>query len=271
MKGSLVFAGAMSHAPGIAAFRHAASEEQARPFFQACDYMRERLAEAKPDAIVVVAPDHFSNFFIDIMPACGVALNDSYTGPVEKWLGMESVTIPGAPDLARAILEHAYRNDVEPALVEDVQLEHGVIIPLSLLTPGFDVPVVWVMQNCQVPPLMSLQRCYALGKSIRQAIDASGLRVAVIGSGGLSHSPGAPEAETLCPEFDRRFLHLLEQEDRGELLALPNAVMDQAGFGSWEIRLWITALGAAHDRKPRTLAYEAIVPWDTGCGVAIYE
>lgn len=271
MTGSLVFAGAMSHAPGIVAFRQAAPQEQAQSFFQACDYMRERLAEAQPDAIVVIAPDHFSNFFIDTMPACGVALNSSYTGPVEKWLGMDSLTIPGAPQLARAILEHAYHDDVEPALVEDVMLEHGVIIPLSLLTPAFDVPVVWVMQNCQVPPLMSLQRCYAFGRSIRKAIDASGLRVAVIGSGGLSHSPGAPEAETLCPAFDRRFLQLLEQPDRTELLTLPNKEMDDAGFGSWEIRLWITALGVAHDRKPRSLAYEAIVPWDTGCGVAIYE
>lgn len=271
MKGSLAFAGAMSHAPGIAAFRDAASKEQASSFFSACDTMRQKLMASNPDVIVVIAPDHFSNFFIDNMPASCITLNAAYHGPVEKWLGVSELTVAGMPDLGRAILNQSYKDGIESAFSEEVMLEHSVIVPLSLLTPSYDVPIVWIMQNCQVPPLMSLERCYAFGRSIRHAIDDSGLRVAVIGSGGLSHAPGAPELQTLKPDFDRHFLHLLEKDNRRELLSIPNATLDDAGFGSWEIRLWITALGVAHDRKARTLAYEAIVPWDTGCGIAIYE
>ncbi|MAL01651.1 MAG: hypothetical protein CL536_05830 [Alcaligenaceae bacterium] len=271
MKGTLVFAGAMSHAPGIVAFTEAASDEQATNFFKACETMREKLVAARPDVLVVIAPDHFSNFFIDNMPSVCVTLNSDYQGPVEKWLEMDEISVPGMPEFAQSILAHAYQNDIEPAMAHDVKLEHGVIIPLSLLTPQFDVPVIWVMQNCQVPPLMSLKRCYDFGRSIRQAIDNSGLRVAVVGTGGLSHSPGAPEAQTLLPSFDKHFLELLAQPDREKLLSISNASQDEAGFGAWEIRLWITALGAAHDRVSRTLAYEAIVPWDTGCGVVIYE
>ncbi len=269
--GSLEFAAAMSHAPGIAAFRQAASAAQQQAFFDATELLRDRVAAARLDALVVIAPDHFSNFFIDNMPACCVSLNEQYLGPVEDWLGISKLAIPGAPDLARSIMHYAYSQGVEPACAADSQLEHGVIVPLSLLTPRFDMPVVWVMMNCQVPPLMSLRRCFEFGRSIRCAIEASGKRVGVLGTGGLSHAPGAPEADRLDESFDREFLDMLDRNAIEEILSITPQRMDDAGFGSWEIRLWVTALGAAHDRMPRTLAYEAIEAWDTGCAVAVFE
>jgi aromatic ring-opening dioxygenase catalytic subunit (LigB family) len=269
--GQLVFAGAMSHAPGIAVFADAAEEGQRKRFFAAIDEVREQLARAKPDVLVIIAPDHFANFFIDNMPSACVTTGASYVGPIEEWLGMPRTTIPGAPGLAKAILARAFANDIEPSFSESVMLDHGVMIALKLLTPALDVPIVWVMQNCQVPPLMSLKRCHALGHAIREAIDASDLRVAVLGTGGLSHAPGAAEADELNPEFDLHFLSLLDRNAVSELLAISNKRLDAAGFGTWEIRQWITALGAAHDRKPRTLVYEDIHAWDTGCAVALYE
>jgi aromatic ring-opening dioxygenase catalytic subunit (LigB family) len=269
--GTLVFAGAMSHAPGIAAFPNAPQEAQRQRFIAATDLMRQRLEAARPDVMVVIAPDHFSNFFIDNMPAACVTMNAEYRGPVEDWLGIPKLTIPGAPGLARGILGAAYEAGIEPAFSEQAALEHGTIVALSLLTPAFDVPLVWVMQNCQVPPLMSLGRCHALGRAIRAAIDASDLRVGVLGTGGLSHAPGAAEADRLDEAFDRHFLDLLDRNAVDEVLSIPNARLDEAGFGTWEIRQWITALGAAHDRRPRTLVYEAIHAWDTGCAVSIYE
>ncbi|WP_151448638.1 DODA-type extradiol aromatic ring-opening family dioxygenase [Lacisediminimonas profundi] len=269
--GSLVFAGAMSHAPGIAAFTSAAEEGQRQRFFAAVEQAREQLAQARPDVLVVIAPDHFANFFIDNMPAACVTTAESYVGPIEDWLGMPKTRIPGAPALARSILARAFANDIEPAFSESVELDHGVMVALKLLTPDLDIPIVWIMQNCQVPPLMSLKRCYALGRAVREAIDASTLRVAVVGTGGLSHAPGAAEADQLDPAFDRHFLSLLDQNAIPEVLALTNERIDAAGFGAWEIRQWVTALGVAHDRKPRTLAYEDIHAWDTGCAVALYE
>jgi aromatic ring-opening dioxygenase LigB subunit len=269
--GSLVFAGAMSHAPGIAAFTAAADEQQRTRFFAATDVLRERLEQARPEALVVIAPDHFSNFFVDNMPAACVTLNEQYPGPVEDWLGISKVSVKGANNLGRAILRSAYREGIEPAFSERVSLEHGVIIALKLLTPRFDVPLVWIMQNCQVPPMLSLPRCYAFGRAIRQAIDESDMRVAVLGTGGLSHAPGAPEADRLDPEFDRYFLSLLDRNSIEDLITIPSEKIDAAGFGAWEIRQWITALGASHDRTPRTLGYEPIAAWDTGCGVAIFE
>ncbi len=269
--GNLVFAGAISHAPGIAAFEKAANDQQRANFFGAADSLKDRLAAADVDALVVIAPDHFSNFFIDNMPAACVTLNERYSGPIEDWLGIPQVSIDGVPTLGREILSCAFEHDIEPSFAGNMALEHGVIVALKLVTPEFNVPIVWIMQNCQVPPLLSLRRCYAFGRAIRTAIDRSDLRVGVLGTGGLSHSPGAPEADTLDPEFDRHFLSLLDRNAIDEVLSIPNSRIDAAGFGTWEIRQWVTALGAAYDRKPRSLAYEPVVEWDTGCAVAVYE
>jgi aromatic ring-opening dioxygenase catalytic subunit (LigB family) len=269
--GSLVFAGAISHAPGIAAFRNAAGETQRGNFFKAADVLRERIEQAQPDALLVIAPDHFSNFFVDNMPAACITMNEKYEGPVEDWLNIPKLTIPGNQDLARALLQYSFKNGIEPAFSHQVKLEHGVLVALQMVTPRFDIPIVWVMQNCQVPPMLSLRRCYAFGRAMREAIDGSDLRVGVLGTGGLSHAPGAPEADELDPEFDKHFLSLLDRNAVEELLDMPSERIDEAGFGTWEIRQWITALGVANDRHPRTLAYEAVVGWDTGCGAAIYE
>lgn len=269
--GQLVFAGALSHAPGIAAFAEAPSEAMRQRFLAAADRLRQSVDAARPDVMVVVAPDHFTNFFLDNLPAACVTTNESYQGPAEDWLGMPPTTIPGRPDLAQAILHAAYAGGIEPAIGQSGKLDHGVMVALKLATPRFDVPIVWVMQNCQVPPLMTLPRCYEFGRAIRRAIDASGLRVGVLGTGGLSHTPGAAEVDVLDPDFDRHFLSLVDRNAIGEILSLSSGRLDAAGFGSWEVRLWVTALGAAHDRKPRTLGYEPVVEWDTGCAVAVFE
>ncbi|WP_296555573.1 hypothetical protein [Pigmentiphaga sp.] len=269
--GSLEFAAAMSHAPGIAAFTQAAPAAQRQAFFDAAGTLKTAAAAARLDAMVVIAPDHFSNFFMGNMPACCVSLNERYSGPVEDWLGVPRMDIPGAPGLANLIMQHAYNRGIEPAGAAQTELEHSVIVPLSLVTPAFDIPVVWVMMNCQVPPLMSLPRCHELGRAVRAAIDASGLRVGVLGSGGLSHAPGAAEADRLDEAFDREFLSMLDKGDLDGILSIPAARLDEAGFGAWEVRLWVAAMGAAHDRHPRTLAYEPIEAWDTGCAVAIFD
>ncbi len=269
--GQLTFAGAMSHAPGIAAFAEAAPQPARERFFAATEVLRTQFKRSHSDLLLVIAPDHFSNFFVDNMPAACVSMNEFYPGPIEDWLGMPKMRLQGHPAFARSVLDTAFGRGFEPAFSEQLELDHGVMIALKHLTPEFDVPIVWVMQNCQVPPLMSLRRCYDFGKVLRQAIDASDLRVGVLGTGGLSHTPGGAEADQLDPEFDEYFLDLLEQGDPQAICAIPSERIDEAGFGAWEIRQWITTLGVAHDRKPRKLAYEAVVEWDTGCGVAIYE
>ncbi len=269
--GILTYAAAMSHAPGISAFPTAPPADQREGFFCAVSEARLALEKAAPDALVVIAPDHFTNFFVDNMPAFCVGLNESYLGPVEDWLKIEKHNVPGARALAKEILRTCFDSGIEPAFSERLRLEHSVMVPLSLLTPKFDIPIVWIMLNCQVPPLPGLRRCFELGKTIRRVIERMDSRIGIVATGGLSHWPGAPEGGDINDSFDKEFLSMLAAGDLESILSLSNDRIDEAGFGAWEVRQWLTVLGAAQDRRCRTLAYAPVREWETGCAVTLFE
>lgn len=269
--GRIVFAGAMSHAPHITGSREQADPAQCRRFYDGVAELATRLHKSRPDVLVVIASDHLTNFFSDCMPAFCIGLAAEYSGPVERWIRIPPFTVPGAHEFASEVLRQAFDQGLEPAFARSLPLEHGIAVPLSLLTPGFDVPIVPVIQNCMVPPLPSLRRCFDLGAMIRAAAERSSLRVAVLGTGGLSHWPGAPESGDIDVEFDRSFLSMLASGTPKDILGIPDARLDQAGFGAWEVRQWATALGASGGAGAEVLAYEPIAPWETGCAAAVFR
>ncbi len=269
--GKIVMAAAASHAPHITGFPDRASSPARERFYGAMAEIGAKLRAAEPDLLVVVASDHFSNLSPQCMPAFCVGNGESFSGPVEQWIRIDPFTVDGHPGFAQSLLRHAFAHGFEPAFAPRIALEHGVAVPLSFLTPDFDIPILPILQNCMVPPLPTLQRCHAFGTLIREAAHASDLRVAVIGTGGLSHSPGAPESGVIDEAFDRDFLQSISSGEPRRILDIPNTRLDAAGFGAWEIRQWATALGAADDAPARILAYEPIVGWETGCAAALFE
>jgi 2,3-dihydroxyphenylpropionate 1,2-dioxygenase len=78
---SLVFAGICSHAPGITGRAQLADRDIAGDFFRCYRSMGDELAAARPDALVIVAAEHFANFFMNNMPAFAVGMAESYGVP----------------------------------------------------------------------------------------------------------------------------------------------------------------------------------------------
>lgn len=269
--GKIVFAAALSHAPGITAFADAPPLKQKQSLYSAMERVRRLLKQSAPDLLIVVSSDHFTNLSMNAMPAFCVGTSDDYTGPVENWINIDSRKVPGSSAYSKAIIRGAFASGFDPAFAEDMRLEHGVMVPLHFLTPAMDVPIVPVLQNCVAPPLPTLRRCYQMGQVFAAVAAHREERVAIIGTGGLSHAPGAPEAGRIDEEFDRRFLHLLEEGRADEATALSDSEIDAAGFGTWEIRQWLTVAGATGGHRASVLAYEPIKEWDTGCGVVVFD
>ena len=78
---SLVFAGICSHAPGITGRIHMADEDDVRTLQSAMNEMRASLERAKPDALIVIAAEHFANFFMDKAGCLGAVKGCLTTGP----------------------------------------------------------------------------------------------------------------------------------------------------------------------------------------------
>jgi 2,3-dihydroxyphenylpropionate 1,2-dioxygenase len=99
---SLVYTGVLSHAPGITGRAHMVENVEKRDeFYSALESQRQDIVNSGAEAIIVIAAEHFANFFMNNMPAYCIGISENYEGPIEdpKWLAIEKTQIPGAPDL----------------------------------------------------------------------------------------------------------------------------------------------------------------------------
>lgn len=269
----LVFAGVCSHAPGITGRSELADPEVRDPFYDAFHAMRDDLHATRPDAVVVIAAEHFANFFMDNMPSFAIGMADAYEGPIEDpgWLGIERRRVPGDRDLShRFITEVMKGSDVSYA--EEWKFDHGIMVPLHFLTPDYDVPVIPVNVNCQGPPLTPLERAWAFGESIRRACDALPERIAVVGTGGISHWPATPDSGKINVEWDRDFMDRWCRNDRDALLDYDDeSVYAEAGQGGFEIRTFLTVAAAAAGATGTVHFCEPIPIFAVSCTIATYQ
>jgi 2,3-dihydroxyphenylpropionate 1,2-dioxygenase len=269
----IVFAGVCSHGPGITGRADRADPEVRDAFYESLEAMRMAIEEARPDALVVVAAEHFANFFMDNMPSLAIGMADHYEGPIEdeEWLGIRRTRIPGNADLSKRLVEHInQRSDV--AYAQEWRFDHGVMVPLHFLTPRYDLPIVPININCQGPPLIPLHRTWEFGRALREAGDAIPERIALIGTGGISHWPATPDSGTINEAWDRDFMDRWCANDRDALCAYTDEdVYRDAGQGGFEIRTFITIAAACEGAKGRLWFYAPIPIFAVGCTVATME
>ena len=267
---SLVFAGVVSHAPGITGRAERADPAVRDAFYGKLDEMRQRLEAARPDALVVVAAEHFANFFMNNMPAYCIGMGDFYEGPIEdeRWLGIRRTEVPGNAGLSRRLIE-AVLPRIDVAYAEEWKFDHGIMVPLHFLTPRYDLPVVPVNINCQGPPLTPLARAYEFGRALREAADAQPERIALIGTGGISHWPATPDSGTINEAWDREFLGHFIANREAELTSYSDQdTLRDAGQGGFEIRTFLAVAGATEGATGELMFYAPIPIFAVGCTVA---
>lgn len=266
---SLVFAGVASHAPGITGRAHLVEPSITEEFHGAYRAMSQRLAQARPDALIVVSAEHFANFFMNNMPAFAMGMADRYEGPIEdpEWLGIARTTVPGNAALSKRLLTEVMQT-VDLAYAEEWKFDHGIMVPLHFLTPRYDLPVIPVNINCQGPPLTPLHRAWAFGEALRRAADKVPERIAIVGVGGISHWPATPDSGKINEAWDREFLARWDANDKAALLSYTDEeTLRDAGQGGFEIRAFISVAAAA--RGHGTLHYYRPIPmFAVGCTIA---
>ena len=268
---SLVYAGVCSHGPGMTGRAHLVENTARRDeLFAKMDVMRADIAASGAEALLVVAAEHFANFFMNNMPAFCIGMADSYAGPIEDpaWLRIARTRVPGNADLSRRLVREVMQT-VDTAYAEEWKFDHGIMVPLHFLTPNYHLPIIPANINCQGPPLTPLTRAWAFGEALRRACDAVPEKIALIGTGGISHWPATPDSGKINETWDRAFLDRLLRQDREALLAYTDEeTYRDGGQGGFEIRTYIAAAAAA--RGPGELQYyTAELPlFAVGCTVA---
>ena len=223
--------------------------------------------------MIVIAAEHFGNFFMNNMPAYCMGIGQSYEGPIEDpdWIKIKRTKIPGAPELGERLVREVMKS-VDTAFAEEWKFDHGIMVPLNFLPPKYDLPVIPVNINCQGPPLTPLHRAWAFGEALRRACDSVPEKIAVVGTGGISHWPATPDSGKINEEWDRDFLDRLMRNDKDALLDYTDeATYRDAGQGGFEIRTFI-AIAAAAGGKGELQFYTAELPiFAVGCTVARFD
>ena len=267
----LVFAGVCSHAPGITGRAQRADVAMRERFYAAFGRMKDAIEATRPDALIVVGAEHFANFFMNNMPAYAMGMADYYDGPIEDpdWLAIKPVRVPGNRELSERLIRKTME-EIDLAYCEEWKFDHGIMVPLNFLTPQFKLPVIPVNINCQGPPLTPLKRAWQFGAALRRACDALPERLAVVGTGGISHWPATPNSGKINADWDRDFLEKWVANDKAAMLSYTDEeTYRDAGQGGFEIRTFIAISGACEGATGELWCYEPIPIFAVGCTVGV--
>lgn len=263
----LVGAFCTPHIPLIASQPNVAPKKQVDIVMDAFAHIRKRLTELRVDTAIVIGDDHYTVFGPHCLPNLLIGIGD-VDGPHENWLGHERAPIANNTALAEHIMEYGFDHDFDWAVAKALTVDHSTFVPYLKLIKDLDgVRMIPVYVAAGVMPLIKTRRCVALGAMIADAVAAyeGNDRVAIIGTGGLSHWVGAPEMGKVNEEFDHQLLDMIRRRDIDALCAIDDEyVLKEAGNGALEYRNWLVAIGASKQYEMDLICYEAIHTWVTG-------
>jgi len=274
-----LFAGVgTSHVPAIgAAIDHGKTQEPYwKPLFDGYSPAREWMEKEKPDVVIVVYNDHASAFSLDLIPTFVMGVADEFQ-PADEGYGPRKVpVVKGHPELAWHICESLIYDEFDITIANKMPVDHGLTVPLSIMC---DQPGVW---PCKVIPLCVnvIQypaplgaRCYALGKAIRKAVDQypEDLKVAIFGTGGMSHQLQGERAGLINREFDTQFLDDLTQDPQ-RLVDIPQVeYLRESGSEGAELVMWMVMRGALDDKVTEVHRHFHVPASNSAAGLIILE
>src|SRR5688572_3240412 len=266
-----------SHVPTIAmAFDKGKQEDPDwKPLFNGYQAVAQWLAEKQPDVLFFCFNDHATTFFFDHYPSFALGVSDEYR-IADEGAGVRRIpALKGHAALARHVARSLVNDEFDISTFQDLPLDHGVHSPLTMMWPsqpdwpGAVVPLfVNVLQEPQPKP----KRCFALGKAIRRAIESypENLKVAMVGTGGLSHQMIGDRAGFNDEKWDREFLDLIERDPERLAAMSVEDFMEKGGNEGAEVIMWLIMRGAL-DKGAKKLHQNYYLPMTTAMAVALFE
>jgi protocatechuate 4,5-dioxygenase beta chain len=223
--------------------------------------VREHVDAVNPDALIVFDTDHFAMWSYHKLPVFALGVAPETCGPgTDDWPGLTSfVHIPVCEEIGRHVYVCALDSGFDVTLTEEFSVDHSITVPLEMLNPAMERPMVPFWINGIAPPLPLARRVYAAGQMVRQAIERlpGQQRIGVVASGAISGDIGGPHNRPGTPGSppDEEWVQFAVQCMReGRIDDLLNAAtrerLQRAGNVTGEILNWIALLGVVGDRRP---------------------
>ena len=243
-----------SHVPAIGAAIDLGKtgEPYWQPLFKGYEFSKSWMRDHTPDVIFLVYNDHATAFSLDIIPTFAIGTAAEFIPADEGWGPRPVPKVIGHPELAAHIAQAVIQDDFDLTIVNKMDVDHGLTVPLSLMCgqpQAWPCPVIPFAVNVVQYPVPSGRRCFMLGQAIRRAIETfdTPLDVQIWGTGGMSHQLQGPRAGLINKEFDKQFLDRLIADPAG-LANVPHIeYVREAGSEGIELVMWLIARGAMAD------------------------
>jgi protocatechuate 4,5-dioxygenase beta chain len=267
-----------SHVPSIggAYDRGKTATPAWKPLFDAYVPVREWLRELRPDVCIMVYNDHGADFFFDKYPTFAVGCAESYAIADEGFGVRPLPAIRGDLAFSQHLCSSLVYDEFDLTICQEMAVEHGFLVPMHLCfdpaADGWPVACVPVEVNVLQHPLPTARRCLRLGQAIRRAVDSypKDIRVAIVGTGGMSHQLTGPEFGAMDAENDLDFLRRIETDPDSLAQLTHEEMMRRFGVEGIELIMWLVMRGAlAPDAKRVHRNYYA--PMTTGMGLITLE
>jgi 3-O-methylgallate 3,4-dioxygenase len=222
--------------------------------------LRQVLANAKIDALIVLGDDQNESYLEDCRPAFAIYYGDTirndnkqhgtYSHLPEWYIKNRAAFFeteqprdyPVHSALALHMIDHLMDTGFDLAASKCLREGEGeghavAYVHRHVMDSQRPVPVVPVFLNTYFPPTQPRpKRCYALGQAIARAVETfpGDARVGILASGGLSHF-------LVDEEFDRSIIKACADRDAAFLQNLPR---NKLNAGSSEILNWVGIAGA---------------------------
>jgi len=237
---------ATSHVPAIgAAIDHGKTQEPYwKPVFDGYDWVKVWETQEKPDVVILCYNDHASALMLDVVPTFALGCAEEYAPADEGWGARPVPIVYGHVELAAHLAEQLVLDDFDLTLMNHMDVDHGLTVPLSLMFGQVDawpVKVIPLAVNVTQFPTPSGNRCWMLGEAIAHAVESfpEDLNVQIWGTGGMSHQLQGPRAGLINPEFDNAFLDGLidDTDDLRKITRLE--YLRESGSEGIELIMWL--------------------------------
>lgn len=268
---------ASSHTPtiGFALDTNKQKDPVWAPIFEGYKPVQQWLADKKPDVLFFIANDHITSFFFDHYSHFALGVGEVFPVADEGGGPRKLPPIKGHPELAKHVANGLVADEFDLSYFQGKGLDHGFFSPLSLLMPHepeWPARIVPLQVGVLNFPIPSAKRCFKLGQSLRKAILSypEDIKVAIVGTGGLSHQVHGERCGFNNTPWDMEFLDRLEKDPESLTNVTIAEYAEKGGLEGAEVIMWLIMRGALA-KKVKKLHQTYYLPSMTPIASVIYE
>jgi len=251
---------ATSHTPtiGFAIDTNKQNDPVWAPIFKGYEPVQAWLKDKAPDVLFYIFNDHMTSFFIDHYSHFALGVGENFPVADEGGGPRDLPPLKGHPALAEHIARGLTADEFDMSFFQEKGLDHGCFSPLSLLLPhdktGWPVKVIPFQVGVLLAPSPTANRCYKLGKALRKAIQSypGNLKVAIVGTGGLSHQVHGERCGFNNTPWDMEFMERLEKDPQGLTGYTIAELAKLGGMEGSEVVMWLIMRGALSEKVETT-------------------